>query len=132
MKETGFVIKTDGNMAYVSVKRKSSCGDNCAMCKGVCKAPEIKALADNKIGAQVGDFVIVEAETKNVLKCAFLVYLSPVLLMMTAYILSISFAENKIIAAVVSVLAFLISGVIVKIFDKKLAPKTYIRKILDK
>lgn len=127
MRETGVVIKIQKNEALVSVKRKSSCGENCAMCKGVCKTPSHEALAVNSIDAKVGDVVLVETETKDVLKSAFLVYIVPVLLMFVSYIL----LSDTGFAIVLSILTFLSGCIIVRIFDKKLAPKTYITEIID-
>ena len=126
MKQRGIVIKTDENSAEVSVKRKSACGENCANCSGMCTAPVISIKAVNSIGAKAGDVVVIESKTSAILKCAFFLYIVPVVLMIVAYITAKALKLSDLIAAVCSLLLLVLSIAALKPAEKKLVPKTYI------
>ena len=79
-----------GTKAEIAVLRSSACGHSCADCGG-CKMydqPQVTALADNSLGAAVGDTVVVESATAHVLGIAAVVYLLPVLLFFGLYFLA--------------------------------------------
>ena len=94
-------IKPDGR-AVIETKRKSAC-DHCAArnemggdCGGiVCAAGEksVKTEVLNKIGARVGDKVMVESDNRWILLAALLVFIVPIV---------IAFAVYAIVAAVLS------------------------------
>ena len=66
-----------GGRAEVEVTRRSACGHDCAKCGG-CGGLETQTLyvtARNHAHASVGDRVLLEGETKQVLGFAVLVYL---------------------------------------------------------
>lgn len=84
MEQVGIVVELKNNNAKVQFKRASACGENCAMCGG-CEALNSFVVAKNEINANVGDSVIIETDTKNVLLAAFLVYILPLLLGITTY-----------------------------------------------
>lgn len=76
-----------GGMAEIEVTRRSACGHDCAKCGG-CGGLETQTLyvtARNRAGAQVGERVLIEGETGEVLGYAGLVYLLPVLLFFVGY-----------------------------------------------
>lgn len=56
--------------------------------------PEIRVVAENKAGAQLGDTVTVESATKTVLGVAFLVYVVPFLLFFIGYFAASGLAEG--------------------------------------
>lgn len=64
----------------IAVKRVSACSHNCADCAGCASmihAPEVTAVAQDEMGARVGQQVTVESASKSVLWYAFLLYLLP-------------------------------------------------------
>lgn len=64
----------------IAVKRVSACSHNCADCAGCASmihTPEVTAVAQDEMGAQVGQQVTVESASKSVLWYAFLLYLLP-------------------------------------------------------
>ncbi len=74
-------------MAEIEVTRRSACGHDCAKCGG-CGGLETQVLyvtARNKAGAQPGDRVLIEGETRQVLGLAALAYLSPLVLFFVGY-----------------------------------------------
>ena len=80
-------IVTD-TVAKVAVKRKSACSGDCHTCHG-CPHPDeiVMVNADNFVGAQVGDDVIVSSDTGRVLKLAAMLYLMPMVLFFLGYFL---------------------------------------------
>ena len=73
-------------VARVAVKRKSACSGDCHTCHGCPHPDEIVMVdADNFVGAQKGDDVILRSDTKRVLKLAALLYLMPLVLFFLGY-----------------------------------------------
>ena len=76
-----------GGRAEVEVTRRSACGHDCAKCGG-CGGLETQTLyvtARNHAHASVGDRVLLEGETRQVLGFAVLVYLLPLVLFFVGY-----------------------------------------------
>lgn len=74
--------------AKVAVKRKSACSGDCHTCHGCPHPDEIVMVdADNLVGAQKGDDVIVRSDTGRVLRLAAMLYLMPVVLFFLGYFL---------------------------------------------
>lgn len=74
--------------ARVAVKRKSACSGDCHTCHGCPHPDEIVMVdADNPVGAQKGDTVIVRSDTGRVLKLAAMLYLMPLVLFFLGYFL---------------------------------------------
>ena len=76
-----------GGRAEVEVTRRSACGHDCAKCGG-CGGLETQTLyvtARNHAHAAIGDRVLLEGETKQVLGFAVLVYLLPLVLFFIGY-----------------------------------------------
>lgn len=75
-------------VARVAVKRKSACSGDCHTCHGCPHPDEIVMVdADNLVGAQKGDSVLVRSDTGRVLKLAAMLYLMPVVLFFLGYFL---------------------------------------------
>lgn len=76
-------------MAEIEVTRRSACGHDCAKCGG-CGGLEIQTLyvtARNRAKADVGERVLIEGETGQVLGLAMLVYVLPIVLFFVGYAL---------------------------------------------
>ncbi len=75
------------NMARLQIKRQTACGHDCSQCGG-CGEMYTKPIfveVKNSIRAEVGDLVLVEGSTKNVLGIAAIVYLIPFVLFFLFY-----------------------------------------------
>jgi len=73
-----------GGMAEISVPRKSACGHDCEECAGCgVSGASVRAVARNDARAEVGQKVVVESSTKNLLGVMLLVYLLPIVLSAT-------------------------------------------------
>ena len=89
MEQRAQVIRiVSDTVARVAVKRKSACSGDCHTCHGCPHPDEIVMVdADNFVGAQKGDEVIVSSDTNRVLKLAAMLYLMPVVLFFLGYFL---------------------------------------------
>ena len=77
--------------AEVSVPRKSACGHDCEECAGCgVTGTAVHARARNPIGAQPGQKVVVESDTKKMLKIVSFVYLIPVILFLAGYLIMLA------------------------------------------
>ena len=87
MEQQAQVIRIVNNTtARVAVKRKSACSGDCHTCHGCPHPDEIVIVdADNLVGAQKGDDVIVRSDTGRVLKLAAMLYLMPMVLFFVGY-----------------------------------------------
>ena len=87
MEQQAQVIRIVNNTtARVAVKRKSACSGDCHTCHGCPHPDEIVMVdADNFVGAQKGDDVIVRSDTNRVLKLAAMLYLMPLVLFFLGY-----------------------------------------------
>ena len=89
MRQTAYVIETDGDEATVESERASSCG-SCAG-KASCntlgswnqkerQSSAMRLRVDNTLGAKAGDEVVIEVADGLVLKTAFRLYAMPMLI----------------------------------------------------
>ena len=91
-----------GGMAEIEVTRRSACGHDCAKCGG-CGGLETQTLyvtARNKAEANVGERVLIEGETGQVLGLAVLVYVLPIVLFFIGYALGSVLFEGGAAGAV--------------------------------
>jgi len=84
----------------IEVRRKAACGSDCDSCHG-CTHPEatITATAINEAQASVGDRVLVESSSTQVLTLAALLYLMPIALMIIGYFMSSGTEGARVLAA---------------------------------
>ena len=87
MEQQAQVIRiVSDTVARVAVKRKSACSGDCHTCHGCPHPDEIVMVdADNFVGAQTGDNVVVRSDTGRVLKLAAMLYLMPMVLFFLGY-----------------------------------------------
>lgn len=90
MEQQAKVIRiVSDTVAKVAVKRKSACSGDCHTCHGCPHPDEIVMVdADNFVGAQKGDDVVIRSDTRRVLKLAAMLYLMPMVLFFLGYFLT--------------------------------------------
>ena len=96
-----------GGKVEVQVKRMSACAhdcDKCAGCGSMVKEPELTAVAQDTLGARVGQTVTVETSTSRILRLAAMLYLLPFVGLFIACVLLSDASEG--VAALVSLIAF--------------------------
>lgn len=111
----GTVNKIRGDRAFVSIKRDSMCGDSCASCN-LCAMKDTVLNVKNPVNAAVGDKVWIQMEAGGLL-AAFLVYGAPVIIILTAVIISSIFKMREALTALVTVFAVVVWYVLVKIAE---------------
>ena len=78
---------SDGT-ATVFLQRESACSGDCHKCAGCGAAKEVLIFeAENPIGAQRGDLVIIESGTGRVMKAVGIFYMLPLALFFAGYLL---------------------------------------------
>lgn len=108
-----------GGQAQVAVVRKGACSHDCSKCGGctpTANLPTILTVADNHLGAGVGDTVLVESASAPIIGMAAALYLLPMLLLVLGYALgqtwslgelgSIGTAAGGFVLAVVGLMAW--------------------------
>jgi sigma-E factor negative regulatory protein RseC len=81
MVERARVVDITNNVAKLEIRRASGCGDKCSTCKGGCSSDNTYVEAVNSIGAEKGDFVEVELNTKTFLTAVVLTYGLPLIML---------------------------------------------------
>lgn len=111
----------DNGTALVICIRESACSGDCHKCSGCGAAKEsILLTADNPIGAGVGDLVNLRSETGPILKAAMVLYMMPLVLFFAGYALA---AALNCSGALFGALAFVLSIVLIVIYDRRMAKK---------
>lgn len=134
MRKTGIVNSCEGEIAKVSVIRSSSCGENCAMCKGGCKPGATVISARNAAGAMIGDRVILEIGSGKALSAAAIVYVLPLVLMLGAALAAFALNAGDTIAALCALTAFCV-GFLASYLINKLFGKSFdvtVTKVINK
>ncbi|MBS4539697.1 SoxR reducing system RseC family protein [Clostridium sp. D2Q-11] len=95
MDQIGYVIETKDDIAVVDVRRTTACGDKCSSCGGGCSVPAMRINIKNTIGAETGNFVEVEMETKSLMKSAFIAYVIPLIMLIVGISSGIYFFQSR-------------------------------------
>lgn len=114
------------NKAEVMVRRQSACGHDCASCGGCGPdaATQVTVIANNELGAGLGDTVQVESETKQVLGMAFVVYLVPLLFLFVGYFISSGLLElEEGLSLLIGLVCFVIGGALNFLVERRLQKK---------
>lgn len=87
--EEGIVIRTDSDSAWVKVSKTAACG-SCSVrssCGVLGGGKEMEVEAMNRLGARVDDRVVLSFETSSLLKASFLLYVVPIIALITGAVL---------------------------------------------
>lgn len=116
------VSKTfEDGMAEVVHVRQNACSGDCHKCAGCGAAQETLMLkAQNPIGAQPGDYVVIRSETGPVLTSAAVLYMSPLLLFFLGYMLGSMLWG---LGGLAGCLAFMLGIAAAVIYDRKVLEK---------
>ena len=124
MKQKAIVKETfENGKATVTVLRASACSA-CSARHACGSAKKAESTVNNKIGAQVGDTVEIEAPSQSVIGYSALVFLAPVLLAIALYLPLSALGETYGIlgAAAGFVIPFVIAFFISKANAEKVRP----------
>lgn len=112
------VDSIDRNKTIIKVKRDSACAgckseSFCASCMKT-----VTSEAINEIGAKVGDTVIVESESKTILKYAVVTFILPIVFALIAYFITGYIFSDEVISNISMAAGFVIPLVILIIVVK--------------
>ena len=116
------VTKThDNGMATVLLVRESACSGDCHKCSGCGAAKETMIFdAVNPIGARAGDIVVIESETKSVMKAVGVFYALPLVLFFLGYYIGHLLGIS---GGLVGSLGFVLAIGLSVVYDRKVAAK---------
>lgn len=101
------------SIAEVAVKRVSACAHDCSKCaSGGCQMlehPDLTVRAYNPLHAQVGDVVLVESSSKQILSMAAVVYLLPFVLLIIGYSIAAVLGQREGICILTGGICFVLS-----------------------
>lgn len=127
MLSIGVVESLKGQNAVVNLTRSTACGD-CGACQMGKENLERQVEALNLVNAKIGDFVTMEMEDGKVLKAAFMVYIIPLIILVTCIFGTISILQlfqitknAELYGFLVGLVGMAISFLIIKRRDNKLA-----------
>jgi positive regulator of sigma E activity len=131
MKTNAKVISVESTYAVVEVQRTSACdgchkkedGKECSVCSLVGGDRSFSARAENSLGAEVGDSVLVETDTGRVMWYAVLVFLLPLLASGVGLAVASVFGATPLIQTACAIAAFLIAFIGLFLYSKKLQNK---------
>ena len=138
MKQKATVISTEGKYASVRVDRASMCGgchkegcsDGCTIYKIFGAKTEFSAEAVNKVGAKIGDTVVVEASDKSVNLSAFIVFILPIVTALAVYFASF-FIGDVNIRILLAVISFFLYFIILVITERARRSRTPVLRITE-
>ncbi len=119
MYQSGIVQSVHNELAYVKIKRSSSCGESCASC-GLCPGRDVLVSAINSANAKQGDTVLIYMSDRKVLNAALLVYIIPIIMLIFGYFLGECIFKSEILGIASGFCLMVITFVIVFFTDKYL------------
>lgn len=124
MTQDAIVTKAFPNgLAEVLVERATACGDTCGSCE-VCKyASEIRTVARNTLGAEVGERVVIKTKSSDIIGAAFLLYIIPLAVMLITYLLVAMTGAEEIPCIAASFVTFAVAVLIVTVYQRHRAKK---------
>ena len=123
--EQGTIIKTNGNNAWVRVKRSTMC--ECCKSRSSCETlgggGDMEAEALNTAGGKVGDRVLLRISSKSLLKISFIFYMTPVLALIIGAVIGNKIGEKlslnpELCSLLLGIVTCAISFVFIKMFSK--------------
>jgi sigma-E factor negative regulatory protein RseC len=133
--ETGVVVEVKEKAAKVKVSRHSDC-ENCGSCPG---DSAMVVEVQNPVGAQPGQRVVFQIMEGNMLKAAFVVYILPMIFVSAGiyggYLISQRTgmsASSALLSAAGGVIAFILSVIIIKNYDKASRQNTKTQPVITR
>ncbi len=130
--EKGIVIKADSNTALVKTTRSSSCEscDSRKSCSVISDGKEMEMEVEviNDANAKAGDRVVLSFETSALLKASFLLYVFPIILLLTGallgqYLASFFNLNPQTAAAILGFFFFFLAFGFIRFRGNKMAEK---------
>jgi sigma-E factor negative regulatory protein RseC len=143
--EEGIVYKlgdTQAKTAWVRTTRSSACEscssrDACHLDGGDAAGKEMTVEAVNLANARVGDRIVLNIKTTNLLKATFLLYVFPILALIAGALLGQTMAgmrggDPSVWAASTGFLFFSLAFVIIRFADRRLSTDSHYKPVIIK
>lgn len=126
MEQQGYIVGiVDNKTAHMKMQRHSACA-SCGKCATTSEKKDILVEVDNSVGAKVGDRVVVNMESVNVLKAASIVYLLPLVGLLVGTIATYSILQYlgninniEILSGIVGLVLMIVSFFVLNKNDSK-------------
>jgi sigma-E factor negative regulatory protein RseC len=125
MHRIGQITEIRGDRATIALRKHAACGD-CGACQIGEENMEMTTEAINDIQAPVGAFVEIDMADQDVLKAAFIVYLLPLMVMLSGiavtFFLVNSFAPQlnpEILGISVGVIGMILTYLVIRLVEDK-------------
>ncbi len=128
MRQRAVVIDVKDDYAIVESSRRTMC-DGCMKnggCGGHCEITGLvadkgimRAEAENKLGAKVGDTVELESDNKTILSYAALVFMLPIVVCVFFYLTAYRISNNELTGVICASVGFVLTFIGIIIFDRK-------------
>ena len=125
------MVEIRGKRAIVETQRLSACegchkateGEGCSVCTLLGGNRTLRTEAENRIGARVGDRVVIESRTSRMLWYAALVFLCPIVLAILAYVLASALSMISLWQALFPLFAFVGTFLGIFVYSKSVQKK---------
>lgn len=112
-------ILADGK-AQISVARQSACAHDCHECAGCgATAAPVFAVANNAVGAAIGQKVVVESSSKKLFGVMLVVYMLPLALFFVGYFCSAAIRSEGV-RYLIGALAFCLGVLCAVFYDRRI------------
>lgn len=119
MRETGVIVSEKQNHVTVQMIRGDKC-NGCNLCETI-GPNQMQIVANNSLGAKIGDTVEVEVPPGKVLGYSFIIFIIPIIMMIAGYFIGTSvFGGSEGIGIICSLSALAIAFLLIKIIDSQL------------
>jgi sigma-E factor negative regulatory protein RseC len=121
MLETGIIIKIDGKKATVKINKAQACSH----CKSKCMESDGFMITEaiNSVGANIGDVVKLEINSKTALRAILIVFGLPLVIMLAGVFIAIIITNNQAYIIAVGVIMLLLAIIPLKAYDNHLRKK---------
>lgn len=95
MEQNGRIVElVDDTTAKVAIMRHSAC-EKCGACHVGSSNRDFSITADNNVNAQLGHVVVVQMETENVLSAALIMYVIPLIALVTGILVGAKLFQGE-------------------------------------
>lgn len=116
----GRIEKQSGNLARICLTDES-CGHDCTSCAGCSRKTKGRVVtAENRIGAAIGDNVVLKAPTGQIAAASFLVFFLPVLLTVGGYVLGRGLSWGRLLSLCVGLVGLGIGVALCALYSRAL------------
>ncbi len=123
-REEGVITRSEGKTAWVKVRRSSMCEicNSRSVCNTLSEANTMEAQVNNPVNGKEGDRVEFMISTSTLLKITSLLYILPVLFLLTGAISGyVFFKPPEFYALILGLAGFFISYLIIRFISSKIA-----------